>query len=670
MVIKKRVLLFSIIFIILFIAIILLALNLVEPNFYVKFTGKAIESPKIDVRQKELDIQSPENRTYNIRDKSDYFVDLNVSANFNVKTWKYDLIDVKHNTVINKGAVFMPPLRIKVNRWDNKLVLYALDEFGDYFNKSVEFFVSSLDSFPVIENLDENIYVCEGDSVEYRFSVYDPEEDKNEGPIEARIDPAELFYIAPDSQKMLEGRESVDFEINSPKINKEDVGGVDSGFKIYQRKITVNDGRYSSFNSTNIILLEINNPPKLEDIGAKTEVIGKDNNIFSYKINVLDIEDGGSESGNLKFNAYFSGKSLFDISPNGLINFEFNQDSIGMHNITICVSDNGIGAPDSRIEEFCKQDGSSQTACKNFSLTITKQNSPPTIESYAPIDFNINEQTRNKFHFNITSYDPEGTIPDVYWYVDDVLESYSPGMDLNGSFSDFEYKFGCDNLGSHSIRAKITDGLLNDALIWKINVSSLECGQAETRGDCEENWACASWGICQNLNRSLSSGILGYSDYLPIQDGCIANKWGELNCGFQIRGCLDNNKCNTSFNVPEGIRRCFYTESPSCEDDIKNCHSRDCEVLADCGGPCKPCYTCYDGTQNQGEEGIDCGGPCYIGCVGGDKPVLSSRSILRPFFIVIIPLFIIIIIFKIHKISKIRKEIKTVGDLVTFGNHK
>jgi len=30
----------------------------------------------------------------------------------------------------------------------------------------------------------------------------------------------------------------------------------------------------------------------------------------------------------------------------------------------------------------------------------------------------------------------------------------------------------------------------------------------------------------------------------------------------------------------------------------------------DCGGPCKPCPSCTDGIQNQGEEGIDCGGPC------------------------------------------------------------
>ncbi|MBN2014313.1 MAG: hypothetical protein JW778_03955 [Candidatus Altiarchaeota archaeon] len=49
---------------------------------------------------------------------------------------------------------------------------------------------------------------------------------------------------------------------------------------------------------------------------------------------------------------------------------------------------------------------------------------------------------------------------------------------------------------------------------------------------------------------------------------------------------------------------------PSCFDGILNCHDGDCETGIDCGGPCKPCPSCSDGIQNQGEEGVDCGGPC------------------------------------------------------------
>ena len=44
----------------------------------------------------------------------------------------------------------------------------------------------------------------------------------------------------------------------------------------------------------------------------------------------------------------------------------------------------------------------------------------------------------------------------------------------------------------------------------------------------------------------------------------------------------------------------------TCFDGIQN----QGEEGVDCGGPCKPCPSCFDGIQNQGEEGVDCGGPC------------------------------------------------------------
>jgi len=52
----------------------------------------------------------------------------------------------------------------------------------------------------------------------------------------------------------------------------------------------------------------------------------------------------------------------------------------------------------------------------------------------------------------------------------------------------------------------------------------------------------------------------------------------------------------------------------TCYDGIRNCHHGSCESGIDCGGPCLPCPSCFDGIQNQGEEGIDCGGPCEKPC--------------------------------------------------------
>jgi len=49
-----------------------------------------------------------------------------------------------------------------------------------------------------------------------------------------------------------------------------------------------------------------------------------------------------------------------------------------------------------------------------------------------------------------------------------------------------------------------------------------------------------------------------------------------------------------------------FQPGETCFDGIQN----QGEEGIDCGGPCKPCPSCFDGIQNQGEEGVDCGGPC------------------------------------------------------------
>jgi len=102
-------------------------------------------------------------------------------------------------------------------------------------------------------------------------------------------------------------------------------------------------------------------------------------------------------------------------------------------------------------------------------------------------------------------------------------------------------------------------------------------GGGGTRIICEELWECSAWGAC-------------------------------LPSGIQTRTCIDLADCGTEFRKPFESMDCEYVGT--CSDLIKNCHDGLCEEGVDCGGPCPPCPTCFDGIQNQGEEGIDCGGPC------------------------------------------------------------
>lgn len=51
---------------------------------------------------------------------------------------------------------------------------------------------------------------------------------------------------------------------------------------------------------------------------------------------------------------------------------------------------------------------------------------------------------------------------------------------------------------------------------------------------------------------------------------------------------------------------CKKPDNPTCFDGTQNQN----EVGIDCGGPCSNCASCSDGIQNQNETGIDCGGLC------------------------------------------------------------
>jgi hypothetical protein len=137
--------------------------------------------------------------------------------------------------------------------------------------------------------------------------------------------------------------------------------------------------------------------------------------------------------------------------------------------------------------------------------------------------------------------------------------------------------------------------------------------------------------------------------------------WDSEHCGFQLRECIDLNKCNKTFNQPNLYRSCYYTLNPSCFDKIKNCHNRSCEVLMDCGGPCPACPSCSDKIKNQGEDDIDCGGPCFP-CKAKEEPLTVEKTIeyfllISFFFAIIFILVLLIILLKVwKKVKRYRKR--------------
>ena len=417
----------------------------------------------------------------------------------------------------------------------------------------------------------------------------------------------------------------------------------------------------------NITAIEINNAPQVGEIGTKTVWTKGANSTFKYNVSVNDLEDGGRESEDINFSVSFNGKErLFDISNEGVINFSANNETpTGTYNVSVCATDSGISNTHENIS-LCNQDGGPLSGCENFSLTVTDRNRPPTITDYFPENTSLSVRGTSRLFFNVTKYDPDGTVPDTKWYVEGKMEEYDEGSVVD----EFNHTFGCGVSGDKEIKVVVSDGLLNDSVTWNVYVELVECPQSKPPSSgggvvgvsCEEKWACGSWHVCQNASRSLKEGVLARWNYRVVKNVCEEEGWDGRNCGVQVRECKDVNGCNTTYNKPREFKACYYSVEPGCNDGIRNCHDGMCELLIDCGGPCDPCPTCSDGIKNQGEEGIDCGGPCPSQCPV-EKPLVGENWIpilafvLANFILIVVIIVIVIRIFKLKKkIEMVKKE--------------
>jgi len=592
-------------------------------------------------------ISSPENTTYDFDVGDPYLIDLNVSTNFPVEAvdgWKYSLYDLRHSVYVEEDTIFSPNSSISAGRWGNLLTVFAHEEDGSWFNASVIFFVNVSNSAPILGSVDEPILVCEATAISYDFNASDIDEDDLVGDISSK----NPFYL---NSLGKSGLNISLFRIISGVLEKDDVGS-------YAETLSVVDP-YDLVDSylANISVIEINNPPVMTGLGAQTVWLQGENSSFDYQMVVTDVEDGVVADENFSFNlTWGSGENLFSInSTTGVMNYSPVVGHEGkVYSLTVCVADNALGSVHENISLCLPRSDGSESVCDDFSLTVTDENRAPEIVSYAPTDANFSVGSTTSFSFFVEVYDADGTIPDIDWYVDGVLEEHNE----NASNDSFSYVFGCGVSGEHYVEIVTSDGLLNDSQRWNVSVVLVACpvvvpgvvgggaGGAGGAGPCRENWVCDDWKICQNTERSFDSKMLSLEDYILTKEKCAQVGYeDERFCGFQITSCFDLNNCSRSALVvlkPSEVRICYFTEDPNCYDGITNCHDGACELLVDCGGPCELCATCSDREQNQGEKGIDCGGPCPFACEPEEPSDIVWKFLIGLFlFLVLLILYIL-----------------------------
>jgi hypothetical protein len=314
----------------------------------------------------------------------------------------------------------------------------------------------------------------------------------------------------------------------------------------------------------NFEIIDVNDPPYLDTIGSRTALI---NYTFNLKINASDI-DVRPEWNNLTF---FDNATFFDIdNKTGLISFNATDDMNGTYWINISVTDDYLW--DWEV----------------ISFSVIPENHPPNITSWYPYNESIEIDQGQTQYFNITKYDPDGTIPSVQWYVDT-----NPQKDE--ILDDYYFYSGSFSVGVHNVTVIISDGELTDSHRWIVTVKPVArpptggyTPPASRPPPCVENWRCSEWSVC------------------PVY-------------GIQTRTCNDLNSCGTATKKPLEQRGCVYVALPTCGDGVTNCHDGACEIWIDCGGPCPQCPTCSDKISNchtlpngkkSCEESVDCGGPC------------------------------------------------------------
>lgn len=603
----------------------------------------------------EIEIFSPISQTYFFGDEEFLTFDLNVSANMPVKSWSFTLQNLRDDILLYDNVPFEPNTTFVASRWENLLTVYAIDMGDNLFSKEVFFRGNTSNSAPIIESIIESMYLCEADRLSYPFDVTDLDRDL----LEFGVIPSDPFYLRYSGAN---NYSSFKYELFSGILRKEDVGE-------HSIQVFVDDGEYSDSADINLMVIEINNAPVISPIGVQTLwLIGEDTSFYKDVL-VFDEEDLLKEFGKLNFSINFSGPFLFDFNNSAIINYTASEEHLGIHNISICVSDLGIPNPHENIS-LCGEDGSSKTTCSNFSITVTNENRAPYFIGYYPFEESFEVEGESSIYFEANYTDPEGTIPDIYWFVDGRSYQYTYGREGD----EFLFAFSCGVSGKHEITASITDGNLSTNQTWFLNVKEKACpikiSDSDRKGSeggtqsffCTEKWGCSDWIQCQLLsnvrtNRSFSGLVFDL-----LEEQCRSLGYTDEICGYQTRSCSDLNSCNSYHNQPSLFQTCYYTENPNCEDKIRNCHEGKCEVLIDCGGPCSPCPTCSDGIKNQGELRVDCGGPC--------RPCIDVPKTLWVTYVVGASIAITLgLFFSIFLFMKIRKNKKRLQELSQGTEH-
>lgn len=379
--------------------------------------------------------------------------------------------------------------------------------------------------------------------------------------------------------------------------------------------------------STAVVGLCINGPPFFNISLCNTTV----NQNQNYNCTLL--ADDPTNNTVVFTDIWVTNYTLFSITPAGYISFTPNQThaDVENHSVYIILDDN-LGCNNSQYYSL-------------LNLRVVDINDPPYLTQTIP-DREIEEDQNvlNAFCLDNHFADPDN---DLLSYVEmsnhSIILSISPSsphcVNIFSSVCGITEYFTINASDPYNLSA------LSNTFSIKVNCPSEPSpsssggggtGGGSTSESCTPDWHCYRWSECYpNGTRTqrcvdvnacdpdnyihVVTETCEYNPQYPCEEKWRCGDWGIcLPNGTQIRSCTDSNECNTFLYKPNETQNCTYEA------------------------------TCFDGIQNEGEEGIDCGGPCKA-CplqIPGPPPIEPTIWVFAAISIILF-LIILLIIYRI-----------------------
>lgn len=187
-------------------------------------------------------------------------------------------------------------------------------------------------------------------------------------------------------------------------------------------RATDQSGLWVESNVFNITVRPINDPPLLVPIPAFTLPVGQS---FTYDVNATDVDNNESEL------TFFDDSDMFDIDPHtGIITFTPNVSVLGLHMVTITVSD-GLS-----------------TATQVVPIEIIPAgNAPPVITSTPPDRVKAGQ----RYTYEVKASDPEGVTVTIS------LRTGPPAMTISNGILKWDTTMA--DVGQVTVDVTVTDGV-------------------------------------------------------------------------------------------------------------------------------------------------------------------------------------------------------------------